>query len=528
MLKNILLYSSFLLLCSLALILIISNIAFLFNFDINVFNVVIGVFLSLGAVVYAMKNKNDIIVSIIVASLVLVISYFLATFFYDLSWDGQGYHQDTIYLLKNGWNPIYEESHAFRSWVNFYQKGNEIIQSNIYVVTDKIESGKMINVLYIYIAWVTFFAFLSTLKIRNIYKWLISFIVICNPVVFTQIFTNYIDANWYLTLVISASSLLIYFSNRERIWLIVFILSSVIFCSLKLTSIPVFMVVVVFAFSYHLFFHKEKMIMPFLTIFLLSVICNVHPFLTNVQKGYHILHPFAGAKKSDILNQNIPEVLLNKNRVERILVSLFSESSNNREVTLDKTLKIPFTVTNSQWYLNYDTRLGGFGFLFSGILVLTLLMAVYYLIIKNDQLNKKKFVFILACLLCTILINPASWWARLSPQIWLLPISIIIFGIVSKNKWCEMFSKFSLLLFMINLIVPGILTSKETLLNNMYMHQFVKSVGRKTIILDITNQYGFHQYFVKFEENNIKYKVQEINNKKLETPFAPGQYYEIK
>ena len=526
MLKNILLHSSFFLLCLLFLILIISNIAFLFNFDINIFNIVISILISLGALVYTLKNKRDCILSVTVAMIISLISYNLANTFFDLSYDGQGYHQETIYLLKNGWNPIYEESHAFRSWINYYQKGNEIIQSNIYYLTDKIESGKMINMLFIYIAFATSFVFLSSFRIKHLYKWLFSFIVVFNPVVFTQVFTNYIDANWYLTLVICLASLGIYFMDKKPMALIFFIFCSVIFCSLKLTSIPVFIVLVIFAFSYQLLFHKKKMIMPFLTIFLLSVICNAHPFSTNLQKGYHILHPFAGAKKSDILNQNIPEVLLNRNRVERIMISLFSESGNNRDVTLSKTLKIPFTVSNSQYYLNYDTRLGGFGFLFSGILIITLLIAIYTLWNRNKHLDKKKLGFILAFMLCTILINPASWWARLSPQIWLLPIIVILSGLLSKNKACKMFSHMSLVLFLINISLPAYLTYINLRHDNKTMNQFIEGVAKKTIILDISNPRGFRQYYLKFKERNINYKLEVITNKNKLAPFTPDVYYQ--
>lgn len=528
MLKSIFFHSSFFLLCFLSLILIISNVSFLFSFDITVFNIVGSLLISIYLMVFLIKKSIDVIASIGVAFIIVIVSYYLAITYFDISYDGQGYHQETIYLLKNGWNPIYEDSHAFRSWVNHYQKGNEIIQANIYLLTAKIEAGKMINVLFIYIAWINFFDFLSTLKMRSLYKWPLSFIVVFNPVVFTQVFTNYIDANWYLTFVISLSSLLSYFSNRKRLGLIIFILSSVIFCSLKLTSIPVFIVIAIFAFSYHLFCNKKKLILPFLTIFLLSGICNVHPFLTNVKNGYHILHPFAGAKKSDILNQNIPVVLLNKNRVERTLISLFSESSNNREVTLDQTLKLPFTVRSSQYYLNYDTRLGGFGFLFSGLLIVTLVIAVFYLWGENNHAHKKKMWFILVFIMCTILINPASWWARLSPQIWLLPLIIIIFGLLSAYKWCRIFSRLSLLLFIINIMIPACLAYINLRFDNKTMNQFVDTVGKKTIILDLSNPRGFQQYDLKFKERNINYKLQRITNKKYLAPFTPDVYYEIK
>ncbi len=527
MYKNTFLYSSFLLLCTLSFILIISNITFLFNYDINTLNTLLSFLISIILLIYISKKPLEILASVFVAILFSVLSYYLAITYFDTSYDGQGYHQETIYLLKNGWNPIYEESNAFRMWINHYQKGNEIIQSNIYFLTDQIESGKMINLLLLFIAIFTSFTFLDTLKIKFYFKFLLIFIVVFNPVVFTQLFTYYLDANWYLALVISLSSLLSYYSTKKQIFLIIFVLSAVIFCSLKLTSIPVFIVLSIFAVSYHFAEQKKILFKPFLSIFILSIICNINPFLTNLKNGFHILYPFAGENKSDILNQNIPIMLLNKNRIERILISLFSETTDNRDAILLHTLKIPFAVSIDQLFINYDTRLGGFGFFFSGVLVISLLLAIYILFIKTNKLQKKSFIILFMGILCSILINPASWWARLSAQIWLLPIVIIIFGLLSQNKIAKVLSQLSIVIFMINILIPGYITYRKLNDDNKIMNNFVDSVGNKTIILDLNNQFGFQQYYLKFKERNISYKIRDVQKKIKLAPYTRDVYYEI-
>lgn len=528
MLKNILVNSSFFLLCTLSVTLIVSNISFAFNYDINILNTLFGLIISTLLLFYFSEKPFSVLISVFVALLISVFSYFLAINYFDTSYDGQGYHQETIYLLKNGWNPIYESGMAFRKWINHYQKGNEIIQSNIYLITDKIEAGKMINMMLLFIAFMSSFTFLSTLKIKNYSKLIISFIIVLNPVVFTQIFTYYIDGNWYLTLVISLTSLLTYFSNRNLMSVIMFILSSVIFCSLKLTSIPVFVIFSIFALVYHFLDERKILIKPFITIFILSIICNLHPFLSNLKNGFHIFYPFAGENKVDILNQNIPVMLLNKNRIERIMISLFSETTNNRDAVLSQTLKLPFSVTIDQLFINYDTRLGGFGFLFSGIIILTFLIAIYLLCKKSNISHKKILIFILFAILCSVLINPASWWARLSPQIWLIPITIIIFGLFIKDNIARLLSQISLAIFAVNILIPGYITYRKYNDDNKTMKQLVKSVGEKTIILDLNNTHGFQQYYLKFKERDIKYEIRDINNKKYLAPFTPDVYFEIK
>ena len=527
MLKNAFFHASFFLLLTIAFTLIISNISFLFNFDINFFNILISFFLSVSMLIYLIRKPYDTVVAVVVALIISVISYYLAINYFDTSYDGQGYHQETIFLLKNGWNPIYEESHAFRTWINYYQKGNEIIQANIYLLTNKVESGKMLNLLLIFVAFFTSFALLDTLKIKYYYKYLISFIVVFNPVVFTQAFTYYLDANWYLSLVILLTSLLSYFSTRKNIYVVNFILSAVIFCSLKLTSIPVFIVFSIFGLVYYFLDQKKILMLPFLTIFVLSLITNIHPFLTNLKNGFHIFHPFMGAKKVDILNQNIPEILLNKNRVERLFISLFSDTTNANQVLLSKNLKIPFSTSIDQLFINYDTRLGGFGFLFSGIIMITLLIFLYSLFVKSKSMNKRIFGFIIFGILCTILINPASWWSRLSAQIWLLPIVIIVFGLLAKNKWCLFLSHLTLIIFILNILLPGYVTYRKLNDDNKIMNQFVNSIEKEAIILDLSNDHSFKQYYLKFKERNIKYEIRTVKEKKNLAPFTPDVYYEI-
>lgn len=527
MLKRTFLHSSFFLLCILAFTLIISNVSFLFKIEINIFNIPISFILSIFLLIFFTKKPIDIVVAVIIALLISLISYYLANTYFDTSWDGQGYHQETIYLLKNGWNPIYQERNAFRPFINHYQKGNEIIQSNIYFITNEIESVKMLNLSLLFIAFIISFSFLDTLLIKKYFKLLISGIIILNPVVFTQLFTNYIDINWYLTLVISLTSLLSYFYTRKLIFIVIFIFSSVIFCSLKFSSIPVFVVFSLFALVFYFLNQRKLILKPFITIFILSTICNIHPFLTNLKNGYHILHPFAGENKSDILKYNIPIMLLNKNRIERLLISLFSKTTNYRDALLSQSLKFPFQVNKMFLYIGYDTRLGGFGFLFSGIFLITLLIVIYSIRAKSNMPNKKIFIIFLLGIFCTILINPASWWARLSAQIWLVPIAIIIFGLLSKNKLCVFLSQLSIVLFMINILIPGYLTSKNLQLEKKIMNEFINSVEKKTIILDLSNQFGFQQYYLKFKERNIKYKLRKIKNKTNLAPFTPDVYFEI-
>ncbi len=527
MIKKIFLNSSFFLIVFFALVLIVSNVAFIFGFHLSFFNSIISFFITVFLLGFVIRNTVDVISSVFFAIIVSIASYYLAINYFDTSWDGQGYHQETIYLLKNGWNPISSESNAFHQWIDVYQKGNEIIQANIYLITNKIEAGKLLNIILVYIAFFVFWSFLDTLKLKKSYRFFLCFVAVFNPVVFTQVFTYYIDGNWYLTLLVSLASLLTYFSNKKLPYLIIFVLSSVTFCSLKFSSIPIFMVFAIIAVIYHFIDQKKIMIAPFFYILVLSFFCNVNPFMTNILNGNNVLHPFAGDKKIDIINQNIPKLLLNKNRVERTAISLFSKTNNDfRHASFPEILKIPFTFSKDELFINFDTRLGGFGFLFSGVLVITVLV-FFFIFFKKNEVDKTKIALVLSAILISVLINPASWWSRLSAQIWLFPIVLIIFGLISHKKVMVILSQITIIILMINILISGGIAVLKLHKDNKEVSNFVNSVGNKTIVLDLSNRFGFKQCFLKFKERNIKYKIEKIKDKKKVVPFTPDVYYRI-
>lgn len=527
MIKNILLHSSLFLILLIAIVLILSNSLFIMGSHLNVYVAVLSFILSVVIFSGILKNPKDILLGFAAALIVVVVSYFVSDHFFDISFDGQGYHQETVFLLKNGWNPMCEPSGAFRTWIDHYQKGNEIIQANIYLVTNRIESIKLINLLYIYIGFSVLYFFLSVLKFNWFYKVIVAVVTILNPVVFTQVFTNYVDANWYLTLLIAFIALFTYFSKKEKIFLMIFVLSSVIFCTIKFSSIPIYIVCLAFAFLYNWRYVKLKIFPTLLGIGFLVIICSVHPFLTNVKNGHHVFYPFAGPQKIDILNQNIPKSLLNKNRIERLSISLFSKPSNDTMSSEVKTLVWPFSIKKEYLFLNHEMRLGGFGFLFSGTLLISAALGIFLLFSQRDRPYRTAFVFIVLALASSIILNPASWWARLSPQIWLLPIVVFVFGLKYRTALCRLFSKIGVLLLGINMFFPLYYTYLDWQAHRKIMNHFLDEVGSKTIILDLTTSHAFPKYYLKFKERNINYKIERITDRKLIAPFTQDVYYEI-
>jgi len=63
---------------------------------------------------------------------------------------------------------------------------------------------------------------------------------------------------------------------------------------------------------------------------------------------------------------------------------------------------------------------------------------------------------------------------------------------------------------MVNILISGGITFLKIQQDNKIVNDFINSVGDKTVTLDLSNQFGFQQYYVKFKERNIKYKIEKL------------------
>ena len=185
-----------------------TTLFFIVNVSITRFHLI--VFLILSSIIYYFINKKRLdkksffkILSI--ALIVISFSTLVSTFMFDRSSDGNTYHKDAIGVLKEGFNPVYEESSKFiikrdnskrltnyAVWTDHYAKANWIMAANFYSLTGNIESGKAMNIISLYIVFVLVFVNLT--KILNKKKsFIISLLIVFNPIVSSQLFTYYND-----------------------------------------------------------------------------------------------------------------------------------------------------------------------------------------------------------------------------------------------------------------------------------------------------------------------------------------------
>jgi hypothetical protein len=359
---------------------------------------------------------------------------------YDLSCDGQAYHQEGIIQLANGWNPFHDQPLSIVNgiWINHYTKGPWIAAASLYILTRHIEQGKVFNIILIVSS---FFLCLSALLVH--YKrptpetLLFSVLAAYNPIAIMQSSTFYIDGQLSSMLVIILSLLYLIIRSPDLFLALALLLSVIIAVNIKFTALA-YVLALGLPVLLYLLLVKEwrpfKLIASSLGIGLIAGLLFVgfNPYVTNTVRNGNPFYPLAGAHSVNIMTINSPAEFQTMNRFEKLFISTFSKTED-ASGPRPAHWKWPFTISkdelNAIWL---DTRIAGFGPLFGGAVLLSLiLLATAWPIDKKKTLVYSGLGLLI---ICSSLVNPEAWWARYAPQIWLLPVLCAMLGLALNSK----------------------------------------------------------------------------------------------
>jgi hypothetical protein len=176
-------------------------------------------------------------------------------------------------------------------------------------------------------------------------------------------------------------------------------------------------------------------------VFILFAILVVgyQPYVTNLSMQGNPFYPAVGrdaasdAATRGQFNVWAPPEFVAKGRVEKLGTSLLAESSGAEAMP---RFKVPFALSKQELYIFFNTepRYGGFGPWFGSVLLATL--AAYLLARKRMRAGTWMTGSVLALLVTgTVLLNPEAWWARLAPQVWLVPSILLGAMAIGANGW---------------------------------------------------------------------------------------------
>ncbi len=378
----------------------------------------------------AAAGKKDVYMALCLPLVLLLFAIGVSTYFFDVSYDGQAYHQEAIIQLANGWNPyrsLLPDSVNQAIWINHYAKGMEVVQASVYRVTDFIESGKATN---LFLLFASFFLCLSLLtrflRTTTTRKVLIAFTMACSPVVINQLLTYYIDgamASIILCFLVVFVFALLEDGNRRHFALLAILV--VIGVNIKFTA-GIYLAFFSFAGLLWLVIKRSHRLAIRLCVVLsvagvLAILVGYNPYITNLVNNGHPFYPLMGQGQVDIISHNLPPTFEGKSQAYKFFHSHFSHTDDLKPgFEAVPQLKIPFTFNKTD-IINArktDIRVAGFGPFFSGVLVISLIL--FGMLFRTGRRHSffKPFVYLLSAIAFSVAFMPESWWARYVPQLW--------------------------------------------------------------------------------------------------------------
>lgn len=434
------LLTSVLLLGIICLVHLFALITYLLHFELSPYLFPAAVLVAIGlSFLFSSRfriDKKALSIAVVISLLVLVVSILLAGFYFDLSWDGQAYHQAAVYNLAGKWNPIFNQletpDHVNDSSVLFFPKNSWIFGAALLRLFGTVEVGKAYNFMIFFAAFGVVYALCRDLKISKGRAAILSLLVLFNPVVWSELPGYLNDGDLYLLLVIYLAAVILWLRNKEPIFILLGVMAVICLVNTKFTGLVFFLVSSLFIFIYVLI-RQKRLIKPFLLSHLLAGILGVfvfgfNPYVTNMLNRGNPLYPILGSEafpKGSDTNEKFetPKNMKGKSLPVRLFYANFGQPGNapyNKEK--DAVLTNPFTTSPATWtaYDFQETRVSGFGPYFGIVLILTLII-LPILLIADKKLRLPAFLFLIG-LCCCLSFSKHFWWPRFFPILWLAPL----------------------------------------------------------------------------------------------------------
>ena len=432
----------------------------------------IASFIAAGAITYHQLAKHNVVKRnywMLAFAIVIVASIMFATSSLDTSYDGNSYHKTAIGALKNGWNPLKQGLNNFNVsgdnpqqlrggknydrgndalWSDHYPKMTWLFASSIYKMTGNIESGKAITPLVAVTTFLFAFSLIGRKLDRN-KTIMLSALLALNPVIVTQIYSYYNDGilgNLVIMLLILLSILVLNRSEtklREQyiVYAAIFMVLALAI-NVKFTGLAYAGITTACYFFFFLIYKKWSTVKALATTGIAALIFGIlvigsTSYVENTVTNRNPLFPLAGEGKVDIITENQPLSYADKPGLHKFFEANLSPTSNiGYQGSLmygDTKPKTPFTISIDELHTlssKYpDIRQAGYGVWFGGILLLTTAIGILILIRYRKDLSPRSMaVFILPTLSVLIIIVAfdTSWWARYLPQLYIVPVLVVI------------------------------------------------------------------------------------------------------
>ncbi len=381
----------------------------------------------------------------------IFIAYLAAAFYFDLSWDGQWYHQSAIYHMVQDWNPLTEPIREFEknnaSSISHFPKASWYFAASVYSTFGNFEAGKSMNFILLIASVFLFYSTLVKLYLNRIKSITVTVLAHLNPVIWSEITTYLVDGNLVLYLGIYILVLFAWFRLREKRYLVVGLLAVAGMIDAKFTGLVFFCVLALGGAIFTFIFYRDQLL-KYIGIHALAVVFGVvimgyNPYITNLVERGHPFYPIMGTEKYPSVFERTgkdsneiyetPHNMMGKPVLVRMFYANFSRPDNAPYYKeKDAELTWPFVSRISDWsaYHFHETRNSGFGPFFSGIIIFSVALSIVLFIREKDK--RWLLILITASLFGSLLFSKHFWWPRFGPQMYLIPLVPVVLLLKSK------------------------------------------------------------------------------------------------
>lgn len=379
-------------------------------------------------------------------AVVFLASLRTANSYFDISYDGNAYHQSAIIELASGWDPHYryvtkKEVGTLDRWLNHYSKGLWYTESNIVKFLDAVEPAKATQ--FLLLAASICLSLYTLLHFPHLPKFLalpISLLISLNPVSLYQSLSFYVDGQLYSLLVCLLSLLALIFLRPKNYLYFLLAMCVSVLVNVKLTAIAYagfFLAGGIVVFILHeKLAHLEKLaISSAAALFVGIFVIGFSPYVTNTIVKGNPLYPAAGPGAINIRIENVPQDYYYKSPIQILFLSAFSRAEFQRNMGQFSHLKSPFQLSSQelQAFSSTGPIEGGWGPYFGLALIASALaLSLMFLLAKSYGYAAIAGLLSLIILVSCVA-NPISSVARYTPQFWLVPVLIGLIALMHRQ-----------------------------------------------------------------------------------------------
>jgi len=379
----------------------------------------------------------------------LVLCTLISGVLMDTSIDGQAYHFHAVESLASGWNPFHDsvpplphtDNMPPAIWVSHYPMGSWMVSAVGHAAGLPLESSKGLNLVVFAGSALLTIGVLMRLGFGWITALLAGGLAAANPVTVGQLFTRMNDGlmgSLILGLIMLAIMSIHLKDRRAMLYMVPIMILTL---NLKFSAIPVlvalcgYLCIAAWVLSGRNAALKTAGYLAVAGVIGIFAI-GFAPYGNNILGYGHPFYPIMGPEGTrDIMTSNTPPFIEAMNPVQAFFYSLLAESHSGFGSM--PSLKLPFALSAQEIRTSGgpDVRIGGFGPLFSGGMLLALIAGLVAAIRFRTNGTVRASLVVAVALFVLALIFPESWWARYVPYLWLVPLCVALANIASPDHW---------------------------------------------------------------------------------------------